>query len=148
MTSFEDYLSNWVRWHARHRSLGRCGSLEGGWRSKQYWDAPPVTPLGKVDQLAAQLVEAAWVTLDTVPKLMLKWHYIYCRTPGAIARSLRQRGWNIAPKDYSLILFHARESLSKAIAIQKKTLDNPRIAVVCVSLPRWEADAPTGQRAA
>lgn len=148
MTSFEDYLSNWIRWHARHRSLGRCGSLEGGWRSKQYWDAPPVTPLGRVDQQAAQLVEDAWVTLDFVPKMMLKWHYIYCRTPGAIGRSLRQKGYNVAPQDYSLILFHARESLNAAIAKKKQMPDNPAQRRICVSLPYREAVAPTEKRAA
>ena len=147
MTDFEDLLANWIRWHARRRSLGRCGSLEGGWRSKQYWDAPPVTPLGKVDQMAAQMVEDAWVTLDYVPKFMLKWHYVFCRTPGAICRSMRQRGYSMAPKDYSLVLSHSRLQLLEAIARSKKNTDNPAQRCSCVPRPIWEADAPA-ERAA
>ena len=142
MNDFEDLLQNWIRWHANRRSLGRCGSLEGGWRSKQYWDAPPVTPLGKVDQMAAQMVEDAWVTLDYVPKFMLKWHYVFCRTPGAICRSMRQRGYSMAPKDYSLVLSHSRLQLLEAIAKKNYCADNPRIAVVCEHRPRWEVPVP------
>lgn len=146
MTSFDDYLSNWVRWHTRRRPVGRCGSLEGGWSSKQYWDAPPRTSLGKVDELAALKVEEAWKSLVFVEKMILKWHFVFVRSPWAICRSLRQRGIQLSASQYPAALQIALDEL--ALALSKKKDNNPRIAVVCVMSPPWEGETSARERAA
>jgi hypothetical protein len=142
----EFLLENWVRWNRSRRHYGRCGSLEGGWSSRQYWDAPPISYAGRIDQMAAQMVEDAWTTLPSLEKQLLKWHYIFARAPGAICRSLRQKGMPLAPKDYSKVLFNARELLAKAIAQVQKKSYKPDIAVVCVPLPMLEGEVSPRER--
>ncbi len=121
----EAIIENWCRWHwsAMRRSVMHCSSLEHHWRPKQHWDAPPVTPLGRVDQRAAEEVEAAWKTLPFLEKMLLKWHYVFKRTPGAICRSLRQRGYLVTTIRYAPLIEHSLSMLDKALAQEKKTED-------------------------
>lgn len=118
-------LENWCRWHwsGLRTRASRCMSLEHNWRPKQHWEAPPVTPLGRVDQRSAQDVEEAWKTLPFLEKMLLKWHYVFKRTPGAICRSLRQRGYAVTTIRYMPLVEHSRALLTKALALQKKTDD-------------------------
>lgn len=148
----DSLLENWVRWHqsAKIRKRGRSLSLEGNWRSKQYYDAPPVTPLGKVDQASAQWVERAWVTLPTREKLMLKWHYVFTRSRGTICRDMRKHGLNLTLASYDAILQLSRLLLSEAldIAPPPKVCDKPANAVACVPSPLREGGAPPKEREA
>lgn len=135
----DSLLDNWVRWHksAKIRRRGRSLSLEGNWRSKQYYDAPPVTPLGKVDQASAQWVEHAWVTLPMREKLLLKWHYVFTRSRGTVCRDMRKHGQNLTLASYAAILHLSRLLLSEALGIAPppKVCDKPANAVVCAYEP-------------
>jgi hypothetical protein len=144
----EFLLENWVRWNRSRRHYGRCGSLEGGWSSKQFWDAPPISYAGRVDIRAAEMVEDAWKTLPSLEKQLLKAHYIFTRAPGAICRSLRQKGMPLAPKDYSKVLSNARKLLAEAIESKKKHVYKPAIAVVCVPRLVLEGESSPQEREA
>lgn len=148
--TLDDIIKNWVRWHLRgmHRHRRQCASLEGNWRSKQYYDAPPITPLGPVDELLAQDTESAWRTLPTFDKFLLKWHHVFTRTPGAICKSMRQHGLPLAVRDYDFAVMCAEGHLSEALAKKKKCQDNRANAVVCAMSPPREGDVPTEAREA
>lgn len=110
-------IENWCRWHwsAMRQRRKRCMSLERNWRSKQPEDTAAAAPLPRVDQKAAQLVEEAWRTLPFREKMLLKWHFVFARTPGAICRSLRQRGVNLAPAGYPYAVMLAKTMLAEAL---------------------------------
>lgn len=148
----DSLLENWVRWHqsAKIRKRRRSLSLEGNWRSKQYYDAPPITSLGKVDQASAQWVEAGWVTLPMREKLLLKWHYVFTRSRGTICRDMRKHGLNLTLDSYAAILALARMLLSEALGLAPppKVCDKPANAVVCAHNPRQEDGASPKEREA
>lgn len=138
--AFDDIVQNWVRWHRAHRKAGRCMSLEGGWRAKRYHEAPPIDIPLPVDKKAAERVEDAWKGLPSFQaKMILKWHYVFNRTPGAICRSLRQRGEALAPSAYPLALLGSRQLLRQAL--EKKTNDahTARHAVAAYASPDGRA---------
>lgn len=146
----DDILDNWARWHwsAMRRKRGRCASLEGNYRSRQYWDAPPVTPKGKPDEASARHVEEVWRTLPYMEKLLLKWHYVFTRTPGAICRSMRQRGMSLLPQTYEREVGRAKDMLMAALEKKRIPAYNALNAVVCATTPRWEGVASTEEREA
>lgn len=150
MSELDWYITTWVRWHrtAMRWHYGRCASIEGNWRANAYWDAPPITPLGRIDNLAAQKVEDAWRTLPSTEKLLLKWHYVFARSPWAICRSFRQRGTRLSTSRYPQALELAEKMLAEALAIEKKTVDNPLVAVVCEPRPLSEDEASPQEREA
>ena len=133
-------IENWARWHQQgmRRHPRRIKSLEGRWRSPQAWDAPPITPLGRVDHLAAEAVEHAWGTLPFVPKMVLKLWFVLRISAARICRSLRRNGFPVIPRDLELEIARAKLMLSEALAVLKKTEYDASVAVVC------EPGAPEG----
>lgn len=126
-------IQNWARWHwsALRRHRGHCKSLESKYRSPQPWDAPPITPLGKVDVLGAMAVEDAWKGLPFVPKIVLKQWFVLKRRSGVICRSLRKKGYPVLDRDFELEIARAKLMLAEGLARAEKKADNNRIAAFC-----------------
>jgi hypothetical protein len=126
-------IENWCRWHwsAMRRHKGQCKSLEAKYRSPQPWDAPPITPLGKVDILGAMAIEDAWKTLPFVPKIVLKQWFVLRRRSGVICRSLRSKGFPVVDRDFELEIARAKIMLAGALAEVKKKADNYKVAATC-----------------
>lgn len=60
---FATRFSNWVRWcNQKGLYQGRCGSIEGAYRSPQHWDPPEPRPQ-PIDELDAVLVNRAFTHL-------------------------------------------------------------------------------------
>lgn len=133
-------ILNWCRWHWRDMRWHRtsCHSVEGRWRSPQPWDAPPVTPMGKIDQLQAQAVEDAWRKLPHLEKLLLKWHYVFKRPCGPICQDLRRHGFAVKTVDYATHLLRAEKNLEKSL--HTGNLYSIRVSEIRVTppAPRWE----------
>lgn len=144
-------IENWARWHwnGLRRRPRRIKSLEGRWRSPQPWDTPPITPLGRVDVLAAQAVEDAWQTLSFVPKMVLKQWFVLRVSLRRICRSLRVKGYPVYERYWELEIGRAKLQLADALALQKKTADNPPVAEFIAPLaPLGGASAPAANRQA
>lgn len=146
--SLDNTVTNWVRWHrsALRKQSKRCLSLERNWRPGRYYDAPPVTLLGPVDQALAIQTEDAWRTLPDREKFVLKWHYVFARTRGRIGHDCRKHGFPFDLRDYDFVLMRGLQFLDEALAKKKECQDNPRNAVVCAMLPPWEGGVPTEER--
>ena len=119
-------LENWIRWSRTRHRQGKTYSIEGSYRSPQPWDMVP-TSLGRVDNVAGEAVEIAWAGLSSARhKLLLKWHYIYLRTIGAVVKSLRAHGFRLVPADYDVEVMRATLMLREAIDAQNKRAHYPR----------------------
>lgn len=125
-------IENWVRWHRQALRYHRrgCKSIEHRWKSPQAWDAPPITPLGRVDVLAARDVEDVWKTLPFVPKVVLKEWFVLRRPSGQICRSLRRKGYPVIDRDFELELARAKLMLGEQLDAAKKNTDTSPVAVV------------------
>ena len=132
----DSLIENWVRWHRRalYGLRVRCVSIEHRYRSPQrnHWpdDAPPLD-IRVVDVIAAQDTEEAWRMLEFVPKMILKWHYVFRRRKGSICRSLRQKKHGIEERFYDIELQRARLLLVRAFDELKKKLYDRGRTVVC-----------------
>lgn len=127
-------IDNWARWHQQAMRWHRrsCKSLEHRYRSPQPWDAPPVTPLGRVDLLSAYAVEDAWKGLPFVPKMILKQWFVLRLRVSRICRSLRAKGYPVTEPDFDLEMARAKLMLGNALDNAKKNDEyERRIAVVC-----------------
>lgn len=126
-------IENWARWHRQsmHWHRRACKSLEHRWKSPQAWDAPPITPLGRVDVIAARAVEEVWKDLPFVPKIVLKEWFVLRRPSGQICRSLRRKGFPVIDRDFELELERAKLMLGQGIDAAKKNNDTSPVAVIC-----------------
>lgn len=118
MTEWIDLaIENWARWHAQSMKWYRrhCLSIEHRWRSPQPWDAPPLTGLGKVNELAAIAVEDEWKNLPFVPKMVLKYWYVSRYSINNICKSLRKKGFPVEPRYWDLELERAKRMLAERL---------------------------------
>lgn len=136
----ESLILNWCRWHWRDMRWHRNSvhSIEGRWRSPQPWDAPPITPLGKVDQQQAIAVETAWRALPHLEKLLLKWHYVFKRQPQVICSDLRRHGFLVKTIDYDTHRLRAENNLQKQLHTGNLSSSIRSKIVVAHFAPRWE----------
>lgn len=75
MTDLEPRLRNWGRWCLWRARQGCAASLEGGYRSPQRWEAPPVNPPPELDPKDGIVLESAVCALPIFDHALLRaWH--------------------------------------------------------------------------
>lgn len=113
-------VENWARWHwsAMRWHRRRIRSIEGRYRSPQPWDAPPITPLPRVNVLAAEAVEDAWKDLPFKPKIILKQWFVLRLPLRRICRSLKAKGYPVEERYWDIEINYAKLLLGEQLAKQ------------------------------
>lgn len=109
-----DRIVNWARWAGGWAcGYGSCASVEGRYQAVggDTWDSDyQFRPL-PIDIRDAELVEKAWTKQNLRDRNILRSHFIYGRSPGAIARAA-----GIRRSEYSGALYTAAMRLANSLA--------------------------------
>lgn len=127
-------LTLWGRWARSGAITGRCGSIEHNYRPPPCWHPPEPRPELPTDTQALE-TERLMRHLRRLPRLILKFVYVFRADGTFISRRLKFREW-----EYDERLYSARQAF-KVLTLQNNLGTLTQIRYPGESLRRPSGDA-------
>lgn len=114
----DEALERWGAYERWFRRKKCCGSIEGGWRSPQRWDAPPVSSPSKANVEEAAIIREAIQLVQIDHAILLTAWYVDCSKPRILFALAAKCGFvDPTMSDVSIALSNGRKQLAKALEV-------------------------------